>query len=245
MLIDDQGDIAPVLTEATAGCGVELKVVSDAQAAKMSLLECSPELVLSRMELGEDDRAGLKFCQELRDHHTFAEIPVVLFVDKVDESVGQAAQHFGAKAVFPFPVLEMELRRLLSQMMPGVVVPPETMGIREETVKAVEESEKPSAQKAAAPVPEQEVEEEPEEDNLTYSQRILATVLHNLKTSDLLQVVEAEDVPRIVFEMTRTVCEIREEFHRRENGLAEPEEEEEVDELSGDLDKAFGFSSKE
>jgi hypothetical protein len=130
-------------------------------------------------------------------------------------------------------------------MMPDVVGPPEVMGIREETAQAVEKVDEEGPVEIVQQ--EAEVEEEPEEDNLTYSQRILATVLHNLKTSDLLQVVEPEDVPRIVFEMTRTVCEIREEFHRKENGLAEEEaaskeDEQDQKELSSDLDRAFGFS---
>lgn len=45
------------------------------------------------------------------------------------------------------------------------------------------------------------------EDKLKRAQQILASVLHNLKTSDLLQVVELEDIPGIVMQMTRKVCD--------------------------------------
>lgn len=41
---------------------------------------------------------------------------------------------------------------------------------------------------------------------INLAQRILAKVFVNLKSSSLLQIVELEDVPRVVFEITRTVC---------------------------------------
>ncbi len=44
------------------------------------------------------------------------------------------------------------------------------------------------------------------EKKLQIAQQILAKVLYDLKTSHLLQVVDFEDVPRVVSEVTRSVC---------------------------------------
>lgn len=53
--------------------------------------------------------------------------------------------------------------------------------------------------------------QQPQSEKLLYAQQLLAKVLHNLRTSALLDVADMEDVPRIVLQMTRTVCGIREE----------------------------------
>lgn len=45
------------------------------------------------------------------------------------------------------------------------------------------------------------------DEHFQFAQKLLAQVLHNLKTSNLLEVAEREDVPRIVAEMARKVCD--------------------------------------
>ena len=103
LLIDDRGDLESIFEEAIEGSKLELKTVSSTKNAKMSLLDGSPALVVSRVAVLGDDRAGLKFCQELRDHNSFSEIPVTLLVEKSEEDMADAAKHFGAKAVLTFP----------------------------------------------------------------------------------------------------------------------------------------------
>lgn len=247
LLIDPRGEIKATLEQAIADSGITLKVVNSPHAAKLSLLEFLPSLVLSPINLNEGEKAGLNFCSQLRDHQSFSEIPVALLSDKVDVEVGDAIKHFGAKAVLPFPVMASELRKLLSGLLPELISAPESVEVRTETKEALnvnqEESKtqeaknlEPSAEVAKKPVTNDKelmetliaqnksqnsatnsssiVEETSQmnlnhfSENLQYAQRILATVLHNLKTSDLLSVIDMDEVPKAVIEMTKSVCEI-------------------------------------
>ncbi len=325
LLIDDIDDISPVLQGALEGCDLSVKAVQSSQDAKMTLLEFTPQLIFTRMSLAGENRAGLKFCQELRDHHSFSEIPVVLFVDDVTDEVKEASKHFGAKGVFPFPVEKKELRKLLSPMVPQLaseqsetdekkLVQSKVSGASSDKPVKLEKSEtkaggdkkkiesKTKRSKTTSIVKESKSSEKTSvsahsekskkdqaaknlsgeakrdksksktskevkktdsrkkdldsvakkdlaskekksgeaHENLLFAQRILATILHNLKTSDLLQVVEKEDVSRIVYEMTKSVCGIRDEIPAESD---EPDEE--LSNMSSDLDRAFGLSSGE
>lgn len=244
LLIDPKGEIQPVLEQAIADSGVTLKVVNSPHAAKVSLLEFLPSLVLLPIKLNEGEKAGLNFCSQLRDHQNFSEIPVALLSDKVDVEVGDAIKHFGAKAVLPFPVMASELKKLLSGLLPELISAPESVEVRAETKEALnnkqENKEAPNTSAPAEVAPEAKskavsndkqlieslisqkapsnssvIEKEAAQmnlnhfgENLQYAQRILATVLHNLKTSDLLSVIDMDEVPKAVIEMTKSVCEI-------------------------------------
>ena len=65
-------------------------------------------------------------------------------------------------------------------------------------------AQSPNAQMAAAMMADGSASID---DKVKRAQQILAAVLHNLKTSDLLHVVDLEDVPRVVLQMTRQVCD--------------------------------------
>ena len=232
IVIDDSDNLSDPVQECVDSSGLEVVLFEDVGEAKKSLMEDIPRLILCKSQIADDERAGLKLCSDLRDHDNFASIPVLLFVEEVKEDIIKGAQHFGARGVFSIPVIVAELSSVLAQLLPGVVKP-----LDGEATSPVEEEEED----------EEEWDDEEEEDglefgdsedmsdNLTYAQHILSTVLNNLKTSDLIHIVEPEDVPRIVFEMARTVCDIKEE---------KPDSLDEEDDIDMDLDAAFGFNKK-
>ena len=77
------------------------------------------------------------------------------------------------------------------------------------------------------------------EAKLKKAQHLLAMVLHNLKTSNLLDVVDLEDVPGIVLQMARNVCGEAKEEPQPE--VSPGTSESKGADVSLDLDSVFGL----
>ena len=264
LVIDDTTQIREALVGVLSGLDVKLRKVDDFASAKRKLIQSAPDLIVSALTIGQDTAGGYQFCKDLQGHSELCKIPVLLIgenqpsADEVKE-----AQNFGAKDLLPWPIsrssLRDTIRPLLSQLDWGVEIEDE---ISVEAPKPPPAA-KPAAAAGSAPLakaarpanvvvtggpPGMESEFDEETQKLKFAQRLLAQVLHNLKSSNLLGVAELEDVPRILCGITRTVCGVSEEEMERDliaeaqaRAQARAKAKEEPAESSLDLDSVFGL----
>lgn len=216
LVIDAQSETSRALEEALEASALRVVTVSDIVSAKRRLVQERPVLIVCAASLGGDTDAAFRFCEELHAHETYRDIPVLLVSEGLTDEAIRRAGASGAKGMMPKPLQPTALRHRLQNLLPKeIVVPPPA---------AAESKPRP-----APPPLEPQVEAEAER-NFQLAQSLLAKVLHNLKTSDLLKIAEEDDVPRVVFEITRSVCGIR-----TAPAAAKPEAQ-----TTLDLDRAFG-----
>jgi DNA-binding response OmpR family regulator len=215
-VIDGEENILRPVEEATSD--VELSVLGFAElvTAKRRLLQETPALIICNVTVEGDEEAGFRLCEELQGHSLYKGIPVLLVAEHLtDEAIRQASAS-GARGLMPAPLQVSSLRARIAAIVPLRPRPPKP---DEESVPTKED----------IPAEESASEDGDMERNFHVAQNLLAKVLHNLKTSDLLKIAEEEDVPRVVFEITRSVCGIRGASAETKSG-----------DTSVDLDKAFG-----
>lgn len=241
LIIDDQAELEALLRLALFDSKFKILAVADIALAKRKLVQAIPGLILVRNNLGETKNAGLQFCEELRNHASFSGIPVLLLFDGNETSEDFSRADNLSQAVIRKPVSEEGLRDAICKVAPSVlpkgspqvaVQAPENVVENTADIGAPTKVANPAKQKTATSL---------QDSHFKLAQRILAQVLHNLKTSDLLGVATEEDVPRIVFEMARKVCGIKEEVRPVKASKVEEDFDEGV-EL--DLDKVFGSRTK-
>ncbi len=210
IVIDPAGEVSQVVERAAAGIAVVS--VSSVAAAKRKLIEAAPLLLISRATFSDDPDGGYRLGRELQSHAALSGIPLLLVESDIDEASLRKATECGAKALIPWPVSAESLQVRLSSLLPSIkFAEVKAEAARSEPPKvadapAAKSSEQPSPGQgavAARPVVQSE--------KLQLAQQLLARVLHSLRTSDLLEVADLEDVPAIVFQMTRTVCGMKDE----------------------------------
>ena len=195
LVIDAKDEIKALVDDALSGVNAKVLVSKDVNSAKRKLVQAVPCIILSVVNIDGDSKAGINLCHQLREHSEFSKIPLVLFSDSINDEILQQARVEGAKAVVPFSVLSTELRKFLNSLLPNIVPKPAE-------VKQVNKSTQ-SQITSGSNVADLETQEK-----IEIAQRLMAKVLHNLKTSDLLQVVDKDEVAQVVYEMTRSVCGI-------------------------------------
>lgn len=180
LIADGTGMLEKTFKPLLTSRSVEVTVVSDIMKAKTKLIESAPKLIICSFSFDGDREAGVRFSNDLRGHPSLSTIPVMLVDEKLQSDDIEKAKGAGAKAIVSIPVDESGLIKGLSKFLPGVFV-------------------------SGTQAPQVSVSFE---EKLEYAEQLLAKVVNNLKTSHLLQVVDKEDVPRVVSEITRKVCGI-------------------------------------
>ena len=228
LLVEDQNRIEPVLQKLFKGSSVRLVTHSDLLSAKRSLLQETPQLVIAVVALQKDTMAGFRFARELSGHEQFSQIPLVLIADELSEDVIREATTVGAKALIPWPVGVESLRNRFKAYLPGLAGEAEKIAPAQISAPTRAEKIKHEAPAASSSA-----------EKIHLAQQLLAKVLHNLKTSDLLEVVDLEDVPRVVSEITRSLCGVQTKKEAPVDSNAAPKPAQGETKL--DLDSIFNF----
>jgi response regulator RpfG family c-di-GMP phosphodiesterase len=215
LIIEGEEGLAAAIDGALSGLEYNAVEVDSIDGARRSLIQQLPDLVCSRVSIAGDESAGFGFCSDLQNHPELSQVPVVLIGDELNEEQISKASESGAIGFLSWPVSEVILRNRVRAIIPD---------LKEASAKKSAVVEKP---KAAPTVANTEVDEK-----FQLVQDLLAQLLHNLKTSALLDVVETEDVPQVVYEMCRKVCGISE-------SAAKPVKKE--PDVTMDLENAFGM----
>lgn len=237
LVVDDRNEIEALVHLALAETKFRILAVQDVLSAKRKLVAMKPQALLCRLVLGDDNLAGAKLCAELRAHEAFSDLPVVLFVDATQ---GEAVALEHAIAV-PWPINEKDLQSRLALILPGIKAPP-PQNDSPELLPHLAFAGGAETAASAQPAPKARVPVSPDSEldvKVKVAQRLLAQVLHDLKTSDLLLVADEEDIPRMVFEMCRTVCGFSSEPLEEKTELREDKDDTD-DGVEVDLDKIFG-----
>jgi len=218
LVIEDKARIEPLLLRVVSDTFLSVVTIATIAAAKRKLVESQPVLIAADVNISGEIGGGFKLARELSEHQSLASIPLFLFSDKLNEEVIREATSSGAKALIPWPISQEALKQRLSSY---IAVPTsesakdenEGETINSEVKRAASSpAELVSAEKssqttgAISPVPNATAEVDVAAKKLQLAQQILAKVLHNLKTSALLDVVDLEDVPQVVAEITKAVC---------------------------------------
>ena len=258
LVIDDTTEVAAVVEAAVQGRIGSVVSVLDLGSAKRKLITSEPVLILCRVLLGSDEEAGYRFARELQGHPDLSRVPLILIANEVTESVIRKATEVGAKTLVPWPVSPESLSYRIFPLIGEHAAPLEAASSSgAPSVKPVPAAPTAPVAKPAAPSLRQQPSQSQtvphsappaampvQSEKLNYAQQLLAKVLHNLRTSALLDIADMDDVPRIVMEMTRTVCGVKDERKGPDShaGKGEkPREEVKPDpSIQIDLDSVFG-----
>ena len=245
LIIDDLGRVEAILERVLEGLPLRTESFSDPGLAKRRLIESTPVVIISLATFQNHPDGGFRLAKELSGHSELSTIPLLLVSENLSEDVIRQAADTGAKALIPWPVtvesLRNRLRPYLAEFFPVPKVPVEPAPIVATPA--------PRAPTAATTSPSASASSD---HKIQLAQQLLAKVLHNLKTSALLEVVDLEDVPQVVMEITRAVC-------GGSSGAKVPEQKPverpltaapiaqpaakvaEKSEIAADLDRAFGL----
>lgn len=203
-----------VVKAATADSHVQLVFAKDVAEAKRLMLKQAPVLILSSVELDGSPKAGVSFCNQLKGHPQFGAIPLILFGSHLSaETVREAAQS-GALGFLNIPISPDTLKHRLSLFLKkdanasmAASLGAQPQPVKQETIVAkspIEQAPVP----AVASIFDAEISEvDPDiARRLEIAKSLLEKVLTSLRSSDLLHVIEDDEVPKVVLEMTRSVC---------------------------------------
>jgi response regulator RpfG family c-di-GMP phosphodiesterase len=184
VIIDPEVKLLGAVNRVLANYDVRYLHFEDILPARRKIISDPPALIISKVNFPTGDSAGTNFCKELTSHPTLQKVPVLLVTElpvtgELSEEQLRSAHEAGAKGLIKQIIPDDQLLHRILGLLP--------------TLKNTETTN---------------IENNPNQDKLNYVQQLLAKVLHNLKTSDLMTIAEYEDVPRIVLEMTRSVCDI-------------------------------------
>jgi len=235
LVVDDLGRVESSLAKVLAGTSLSIESFTSPLDAKRRLIVSEPRLIVSLTSFQNFGDGGFRLAEEISAHTELANIPVMLVAEHLTEDVIAHASRSGARSLMPWPVSIDSFKNRLKPFLADELAPKAAVSPTEETAIGPE---------AGTIEPTKPVEK------IQLAQQLLAKVLHNLKTSALLEVVDAEDVPRVVFEITRAVCGAPEQKteplavqKRTEpvSDMAKPAQSSSVkSEISLDLDAAFG-----
>lgn len=223
---------------------ITLASEKETMTAKRQLLRHSPDLIIGEMSGESGEQSILKFFEELRGHESFRTIPLLAICHRRSSELASSCQDAGAQGVITWPVddavLKQKLKLLLGRETKSLLV-------GDEESQSLDGGSSFDSHSIEAPSvflgPESAVVDvSPEADEemelkLKNAQRLLAMVLHNIKTSDLLRVSALEDVPRIVYEVTRKVCQ--QDTQQDKQVESEGKAETSSQNVSSALDKIF------
>lgn len=208
LILESDQIVGKVIKQLTSGTGCEVSSVTSVPEARRKLISAPPTVVLLALEVIDE---ALGFCSGLQEHPSLRGIPVVLCVAVADEDIVATGKAAGAAAVIA-PDAGI-LRETLSRYLPELAEEGAS-AIVAAPILATPASHAPALTPAVAPAPSssaptgaQAAGPGSKDQHFQTAQKLLAQVLHNLKTSNLLDVADAEDVPRIVLELTKKVCE--------------------------------------
>ena len=208
LIIDNQNSVEPVVELALDDTGLSVFRVGDAPSAKRRIVQDAPLLIICSLTINGDHEFGFRFCQELSGHGSFSQIPVMLLCERIDGSVVERATTSGARGMIPWPADSDALRLRLAPVLPQLA----EQKAREREVRSEQpNSSVPGTPRAAsAEVIQPDPPAEPAlagdtESKFRLAQQLLAKVLHSLKTSNLLEVIEEDEVPSVLMEMTKKV----------------------------------------
>ena len=215
LLVDDRTKVSELLDAALGEIEIAFSSVPSIAKAKQSLVSKTPSLLVSNTKIENDETAGFRLCKDLRSHPMFESLPVLLFSAGVTQIGIQEASNCGASGLLDLTSPPERVRKRILRIL-GIHDP------REAVAESVQQPAVVASQAAAAPqrapatsqpasresaVSQEDSEQEASlADKLKKAQHLLALVLHNLKTSNLLEVVDLEDVNGVVLQMARTVC---------------------------------------
>jgi len=235
-LIDDLGRVEAILEKAFTGTSLKLQVFNDTASAKRRLLEEHPQLIISLATFQNTPDGGFRLASELSAHDVLSAIPLVLVSEQLSEDVIRQASDSGAKALIPWPVTIESLKNRLKPFLESLNPKHETPPLPQAASAVSSQPPKESPALASA---------SPHDEKIHVAQQLLAKVLHNLKTSALLEVIDLEDVPRVVMEITRAVtgAQVPEQKSAEKPAPKIPANVPKT-ELTADLDRAFGLKKK-
>ncbi len=187
-ILESQPLVGPLVKGLLGASSRQVVSMQSVPDAKRRLVSEPPAVVLFAMDAVAE---AFNFASGLRDHPVLCAIPVIVCAAIVDAALTEQGKASGAAAVVP-PDAEA-LKRALAEFIPELRDP--VVEPAESRVSAPEALVTPSVPAASR------------EELFQIAQKLLAQVLHNLKTSNLLDVASTEDVPRIVSEITRKVCD--------------------------------------
>jgi two-component system phosphate regulon response regulator PhoB len=110
LVVEDEADIAQILSYNLGQAGHQVAVASGGQAALAMTLEARPELVL--LDLMLPDISGLEVCRTLKSDPARRDIPVIMLTARSEEIDRVVGFELGADdyVVKPFSVRELGLR---------------------------------------------------------------------------------------------------------------------------------------
>ena len=209
LVISQSEYLRSISTRAFVNGQYPVKIVESINLAKSSMLTEMPAVILCDTSLEGDEFGGNNFCKQIQNHSALSVIPVALFLENFNEEVLESAKETGAKMLFQAPVELEHLSTHVNALITGKLGSLEPSSSKSDSVVNEVESGGPILHGFSGELAEQIPDlEESFVGKLEIAKELLAKVLHNLKTSHLLQVVEKEDVPRIVLEITRSVCTV-------------------------------------
>lgn len=238
LVIDATGEVAQVVERAVIGAGVSVFAVTNIAAAKRKLIEAAPLMLVSRVTFSDDVDGGYRLGHELKSHEVLSSIPLVLVDTDISEETLRKATECGAKALVPWPVSAESLAIRIGALLPGLKLDEVAAAV---VVKAPEAPEPSPAVRPSTGMPSGQAAVAArtvvQSEKLQLAQQLLARVLHSLRTSDLLEVADLEDVPAIVFQMTRTVCGMKDEL--RSSAPVQSAAPASTGDMAVDLESAF------
>lgn len=235
-LIDDLGRVEAVLEKAVASSGLEVVSFTDIPAAKRRIIESPPHLIITLISFQNDVDGGYRIAHEISSHDVLSSVPVLLIADELSEEVIRRASESGARSLIPWPVTVDSLRSRLKSFLPAPAADRSASG----AAPTASPAGMSAAEIRAAALPKELPNAESgSEQKIQLAQKLLAKVLHNLKTSALLEVIDLEDVPRVVYEISRAVCGVKTEEQKVPPAKG-PSLSDERDTVL-DLDAAFGL----
>lgn len=191
------------LSEVAEALGLSLHVVSSVPEAKMTMLKIPPTVIVTELDVPSASSQVLRFCREMRGHASFSNIPLLLVVRDNSATVVKMCQDSGAQTVMPWPSTAGEMFNRIEMLVSDDM----SASIASSYEDPLQDEQRLSlGQKSSAVVNKKSASEATFEEKMAVAQRLLAMALHNLKTTNLLEVASIDDVPRIVSEITRAVC---------------------------------------
>lgn len=223
LTIASSSGLDDALKELAVESAMDIAAVSTIAEAKRLLIRNLPKFILCSIEVSGDEQAGVSFCKQLQDHPQLGAVPVILFSSRASQEILHGAAVSGARGFIRIPVDVTMLRQHLSGLLgvPSAVTvesksapTPARGGSVAGGVRVPQSSPPLVKQEISTPVsapPQPKVlaqlaGDEELQKKLDIAHGLIEKVLVNLRSSQLLQVVDLEDVPKVVAEITRSVC---------------------------------------
>src|SRR5258706_6982722 len=113
LLIDERGDIEPVLARALEHSLLTIVSLTSVTAAKRRLVDERATLVLCAAAFAADPEGGFRLARELSGHESLSSIPLLLVSEQLTEEVIRKATAVGARTLVPWPITVDSLRARL------------------------------------------------------------------------------------------------------------------------------------